>query len=144
MFFAVVHRKQLRGSIRNGVMYMHNRAGEKLAVYNFSINQEQFAEQPWTDGALYFLPRASFERQKLTENSYTNEWACCTPVKPLARLDLIPEDFPFLNQIGGHDDSLLICADNLVKIVHDAALAASLEGAYFTISIPTTSRWPRL
>jgi len=28
-------------------------------------------------------------------------------VKPLARLEIRPEDFPFLSQIRGHDDSRL-------------------------------------
>lgn len=56
MFFAVVDRARLRGSIRNGVMYFHNQSGERLAIYNFSINQEQLHEKPWTAGALYFLP----------------------------------------------------------------------------------------
>jgi hypothetical protein len=136
MFFAVVHREKLRGSIRNGVMYVHNSAGEQLAVYNFSINQEQLPEKPWTAGALYFLPRDSFERQMLTENSYSNEWASHTPVKPLAILDLEPVDFPFLDQIEGHDDSISLQSENLGKMVREAAVKASMEDARFTITAP--------
>jgi hypothetical protein len=136
MFFAVVHREKLRGSIRNGVMYVHNFAGEQLAVYNFSINQEQLPEKPWTAGALYFLPRDSFERQMLTENSYANEWASHTPVKPLARLDLEPEDFPFLDLIEGHDDSISLQSENLGKMVRAAAITASMQGAQLTITVP--------
>jgi hypothetical protein len=136
MFFAVVDRKRLNGSIRNGVMYLHNRAGEALAVYNFSINQDQLGERPWCDGALYLLPRESFERQKLTEDSYSNEWASYTTVKPAARLDVKPEDFPFLEKIGGHDDGLLIRSEELGRRVHDAALAASLEEARFSVTLP--------
>ena len=136
MFFAVVNRKQLKGSIRNGVMYMHNRAGEALAVYNFSINQDQLAEQPWTEGGLYFLPREAFERQKMTEESYANEWACYESVKPAARLDVKPEDFPFLSQIGGHDDGFLIRLEKLTKTVREAALSANQEGARFSVTLP--------
>ena len=136
MFFAIVHRKQLKGSIRNGVMYMHNRAGEALAVYNFSINQDQLAEQPWTEGGLYFLPREAFERQKMTEESYANEWACYAAVKPAARLDVKPEDFPFLSKIGGHDDGFLIRLEELGKTMREAALAATLEGARFSVTLP--------
>jgi hypothetical protein len=136
MFFAVVHREKLRGSIRNGVMYVHNYAGEQLAVYNFSINQEQLTEKPWTAGALYFLPRDTFERQMLTDNSYANEWASHTPVKPLARLDLEPEDFPFLDQIEGHDDSVSLQSENLGNMVRAAALTASMQGAHFSVTVP--------
>jgi hypothetical protein len=136
MFFAVVDREKLRGSIRNGVMYVHNSAGEQLAVYNFSINQEQLPEKPWTAGALYLLPRGSFERQMLTENSYSNEWASYTPVKPLVRLDVEPEDFPFLDQIEGHDDSISLQSENLGKMVRAAARTASIQGDRFTITVP--------
>ncbi len=139
MFFAVVNRKQLRGSIRNGVMYLHNRGGEALAVYNFSVNQEQLSEQPWCEGALYFLPREAFKRQMMTEESYSNEWACDTAVKPLARLALKPEDFPFLGQIGGHDDGVLLRAETLAKKVHQAALSASLDGGRFTLTLPDSA-----
>jgi hypothetical protein len=136
MFFAVVDRARLRGSIRNGVMYFQNRAGEQLAVYNFSINQEQLSEQPWTAGALYFLPRAVFKRQMLSENAYSNEWTCPSEVSPIAQLDVEPEDFPFLDQIGGHDDGLLLRSEILSKTVREAALAASLSEDRFTLTLP--------
>ena len=138
MFFAVVDRPRLHGSIRNGVTYFHNRAGEQLAVYNFSINQEQLAEKPYTAGALYFLPRSKFKRQMLSEHAYANEWTCPSEVRPLARLDVDPEDFPFLDQISGHDDGLLLRNDILAKAIRTAALAASLEQARFTVTIPAS------
>jgi len=139
MFFAVVNRGQLRGSIRNGVMYFHNRAGEQLAMYNFSINQEQLAEKPWTEGALYFLPRDTFERQWLTDESYANEWASHEPVDPIARLHVDPADFPFLEKIGGHDDGLHLRARTLAETVQTVAVAASLEGARFAVTLPNSA-----
>jgi hypothetical protein len=36
----------LQGSIRNGVTHLRNEAGEALAVYNFSLNQDQLAKRP--------------------------------------------------------------------------------------------------
>lgn len=138
MFFAIVNRGQLRGSIRNGVTYFHNRAGEQLPIYNFSINQEQLPEKPWTDGALYFFPRDKFERQRFTETNYANEWACTEAIRPLVKLYLHPEDFPFLDQIGGHDDSALQKAGQLSAAVHKLALTATLDGAHFTLTVPHT------
>jgi len=137
MFFAIIHRESLEGSIRNGVVYFHNRDGEQLPVYNFSINQDQLEEMPVTDGALYLLPRDSFVRLKLTEDSYANEWVSESPVKPYARLCVQPEDFPFLDQIGGHDDSVLIRLGAIAKQVRRAVVSASLVRDYFEIAIPT-------
>jgi hypothetical protein len=56
-------------------MYFQNEAGEQIPIYNFSINQEQLDERPFTSGALYFLPRDTFTRLHLTPESYANEWA---------------------------------------------------------------------
>ena len=136
MFFAIVNRKQLRGSIRNGVMNFHNRAGETLSVYNFSINQDQLAEQPWCEGALYLLPRSTFVRTKLSEETYSNEWVSEEAVKPIAKLSLQPEDFPFLKQIGGHDDGELIRSGELAQNIREAALSAALKDDHFMVRLP--------
>ncbi len=120
MFFAVVDRDRLTGSIRNGVLHFHDRAGRELAVYHFSVNQAQLAERPWRPGTLYWLPRERFRRLPLTAGAMSNEWACETPVRPLARLAVTPADFPFLDRIGGHDDSEVIRVQTLL----DAVLAA--------------------
>ncbi len=108
MFFAIVDRERLRGSIRNGVMYFHNFKGDPLAVYNFSINREQLSERPFRKGVLYLLPRKTFVRLKLGGEALANEWASELPVRPVARLPVEPEDFPFLERIGGHDDGPLV------------------------------------
>jgi len=136
MFFAVVDRPNLRGSIRNGVMYFCNQAGERLAVYNFSINQDQLPEKPWRQGTLYFLPRDTFMRLKMTENSYANEWASEQEVKPIAKLSINPEDFPFLDQISGHDDGELMRLGALSKSIRESARSASLDKDRFTITLP--------
>lgn len=136
MFFAVIDRPNLRGSIRNGVMYFHNQAGDRLPVYNFSINRDQLAEKPWRDGTLYLLPRDTFMRLKLTANTYANEWASEKAVKPIARLALQPNDFPFLNQIGGHDDSVLIEMGNLEKEIQAAARKATLQKDRLSLVLP--------
>ena len=78
--FAIVDRSRITGSIRNGVQYYHNRAGEPLALYNFSINRQHLAEQPWRSGTLYFLPRDSFVRMPLAGQALSNEWASSVAV----------------------------------------------------------------
>ncbi len=136
MFFAIVDRANLHGSIRNGVMYFHNRQGDRIAVYNFSVNQEQLAGKPWREGSLYFLPRTTFERLKMTEEAYANEWASREAVTPLARLIVQPEDFPFLDRIAGHDDSELLRLGALSKQIRASAQRALLQEDRFTVVLP--------
>jgi hypothetical protein len=136
MFFAIVDRARLKGSIRNGVTYFHNRAGERLSAYNFSINQDYLDQHPYTDGALYLLPRQTFVRLRLTEQAYANEWASEQPVRPHAKLRVGPQDFPFLDQISGHDDSQLVRAGAIGDDIRAAATAASLEGDRFEVTLP--------
>lgn len=138
MFFSVVHRQQLQGTIRNGVMYFHNQQGEQLAVYNFSVSADQLPEKPWIEGALYFLPRETFERQWLTLESRSNEWTSPSPVKPIAKLSIRPEDFPFLDKIGGHDDSMFFRLEEFGKSIRAAAVSAQLDGAHFSMTVPDT------
>lgn len=136
MFFAIVDRPNLRGSIRNGVMNFHNQAGETLAMYNFSINQDQLSEKPWRQGTLYFLPRNTFVQLKLTENSLANEWASEQEVKPLAKLSIDPEDFPFLEKIDGHDDGELMRLGVLSKAIKEAAKSARMNEDGISITLP--------
>jgi hypothetical protein len=140
MFFAVVDRAHLQGSIRNGVMYFQNQTGEQIAVYNFSINQEQLAKRPYIEGALYLLPRDRFTRLQLTPESYANEWVSEQPVKPIAKLRIQPKDFPFLEKIGGHDDTELIRLNRMSAQIREAAIAAVLEGDRFEITLPAAAK----
>jgi len=108
LFFAIVDRPRITGSIRNGFSTFRNNQGQELRIYNFSINQEWLDKEPWRTGTLYFLPRDLFRRMPLTAGGgESNEWVSEVPLRPLARLRIEPEDFPFLHQIGGHDDSEL-------------------------------------
>lgn len=139
MFFSVVDRARLRGSINNGVNYFHNRAGETLAVYNFSINGEQLAERPYCNGALYLLPRAPFRRLMMFGEIASNEWVCSEPLQPLARLRIAPSDFPFLDQIAGHDDGPLLRLSELGRAVRESARWAREEADRFVIALPQTA-----
>ena len=66
-----------------------------------------------TDGiwVIYILPRESFEReapQQVDENEiWFPHWISQESARPLARLKVGPEDFPFLAQIHGHNDEKL-------------------------------------
>jgi len=127
MFFAVVDRARLVGSIRNGVDSHRSVGGDELDLYHFSLHHESLSQRPFTTGAVYLLPRLRFERLPLYPGGpASHEWACDGPVRPLARLIVRPEDCPFLDQIGGHDDTELIDFGRLADSVYDEAVSARL------------------
>ena len=136
LFFAVVDRSKIQGTIRNGVNYFQNDAGDEVAIYNFSINKDHLAERPYRAGTLYILPRDTFQRMPATgEGGLSNEWVSQVPVRPLARLTIQPEEFPFLAQIGGHDDSELIAMQTLGKQVYDQAQQARMLPDGFSVKL---------
>lgn len=139
MFFAVIDRDNLRGSIRNGVLTFLDTDGVEVPVYNFSINRDELDKRPYRSGALYLLPRESFVRLELLPGVLSNEWASEQPVRPLAKLAVAPKDFPFLDQIGGHDDGPLLRFGELGDRIREAATGASLNDGSLTIQLPNSS-----
>lgn len=126
MFFAVVDRARLWGSIRNGFgTYVSRYTGEEINLYQFSVSAESLPDQPFSQGALYVLPRATFQRIKRGKDGpYTNEWGSPVPVEPLARILVEPEDFPFFDRVGGHDDSEIIRLQKAAEHVYSNVTAA--------------------
>jgi hypothetical protein len=49
-------------------------------------------------------------------------------VRPIASILIDPEDFPFLDRIGGHDDGPLVRAQALQERLMDAAVELSAPG----------------
>lgn len=79
--------------------------------YHFALAAEGLRERPWTDGTIYVLPPTTFTpRPTACENGLTvsvEEWASREAVVPLAKLEVRPDDFPFLDQFWGYDPKLL-------------------------------------
>lgn len=137
MFFAVVDRSRLTGSIRNGVGTFTNRHdGSTIDLYHFSINQESYQRHPFTTGTLYALPRADFEPIPLyPDGPPSSEWACDHPIRPLARLSIAPEDFPFLDRIAIHDDGRLLEFTRLADEIYERTLSATqLDDAFEVVT----------
>jgi len=119
MFFAVVDRRRMKGSIRSGVERLTNRAGEVMDAYRFSVSSE--SEATWCNGTLYILPRDRFKRLEMFPGGPRSaEWACVGEVSPLARVLVSPADFPFLDDVGVHDDTKLIHLEGLRKEIREA------------------------
>lgn len=132
MFFAVIDRPEIEGSIRNGFVTLHGADGADVRMYNFSITRENLPDRPFREGMLYLLPRATFTQLAMMPGGpLTNEWASEESLRPLARLRLVPEDFPFLERIGGHDDGPVIGLNRMSTEIYDAVTtAAEIDGGY--------------
>jgi hypothetical protein len=112
MFYAIVDRDRYRLTLNNGCILLMDAEGSPgLPHYYFSITGSTLHRQPWRTGYVYFLPAESFVEQPA--GPYAGhvaripQLASPVAVTPFARLQVAPNDFPFLAQIGGHEDDRL-------------------------------------
>ncbi len=125
MWFAVVDRARLEGSIRSSVTTFHSTDGDVADLYDFSVSDHLVREHPFTTGSLYVLARAPFEQLPWFPGGPPSpEWVSPEAVSPLTRLVIAPEDFPFLSRVGGHDDSAILEMERVADEVYSATLSA--------------------
>lgn len=111
MFYAILNRKQHPMMLHNAAIRVRNGAEISEPYYYFSITQSALELRPYQGGVVYVLPRTTFEQQEPQPFGGAEilipQWVSSVAVKPLARLDITPADFPFLAEIRGHDDERL-------------------------------------
>ena len=112
MYYAIVDRDRYRLTLANGCILLVDAEGRPgLPHYFFSITGDALREQPWRTGYVYFLPAETFVAQPAEtyagRTARVPQLASPVAVTPFARLRVTPEDFPFLAQIRGHEDSRL-------------------------------------
>ena len=114
LFFAVLDREAIDGSISNGAIRLKGDDGSVLRRYFFTVEAESLKKSPWIQGAVYILPRSNAEPDPDYANTrygqYTLEvshWLYRGEVQPIAKLLVEPEDFPFLDCIWGYDAGVL-------------------------------------
>jgi hypothetical protein len=112
MYYAILDRERHPTMLCNSCIRVISSAGQVSdPYYFFSISQPALEQRPWRAGTVYFLPADSFEVQPAI--TADDAWiqvaqvASPLPVKPAAKLLVHPSEFPFLQQIRGHDDELL-------------------------------------
>ena len=91
IFFAVVNRPVARSLVNA----CDRRSGESR--YYFSIGTDPKSPDAWRDGWIYVLPRNTFRPHRVG-----SEWESPVGVRPLARLQVEPADFPFLADVVPH------------------------------------------
>ena len=108
MYFAIVDRPRFVRSLVNSCNLVTGPDGVTMPTYFFSVNQDALPHSPWRTGTIYVLPKDTFERQGSSNpNSVSTQWRSFEAVRPLAKISVEPEDFPFLNQIRGHDPAVV-------------------------------------
>ena len=112
MFFAIVDRNHFSMSVTNASIRLVDSAGFiSEPYYVFSVSKSALVHQPWRTGYIYIMPDDTFVTQpEFPFGDYqvrVPQLASMVPVTPLGRLEVMPEDFPFLAQIRGHEDERL-------------------------------------
>jgi hypothetical protein len=123
MFYAVVDRDRFPITLGNGCIVLLDAEGHAgVPHYFFSISRGRLQQRPWRTGYLYFLPAEGFVEQP--PDTYAGhparvpQLASPVAVAPFARVEVAPDDFPFLAAIRGHEDDRL---GEIAEAVMDAA-----------------------
>jgi len=114
IYFAILDRQKYRGllSLFNACLQIQISADELTdPLYFFSITHSVLVQEPWCEGAVYILPRRSFEREAPQQAQGMEivlpHWISASRVYPLGKLQVGSNDFPFLSQIHGHNNERL-------------------------------------
>ena len=112
MFFAILDREQWPMSTSNACIRLVDTDGNiSEPRYVFSISLAVLGNKPWRKGMVYLLPGDTFISQPSMQfgpyEVRIPQLASLVPVVPFARLEVTPDDFPFLKDIRGLDDDRL-------------------------------------
>jgi hypothetical protein len=110
IFYAILNRTKYPASMCNSCMYLEGETGIVTGpFYFFSISKHALEQKPWKIGTVYILPRDTFRTQPdetvRGNKVYVPQLASLVEVKPVAKIQVEPQDFPFINLVGGFDES---------------------------------------
>jgi hypothetical protein len=113
MYYAILDRTTHPMLLLNAACRLEDADGAMSdPLYFFSISDAALAQRPYAPGMIYFLPGEGFEAMPPEMTGSTRihiaQYASLSPVRPLARIAVAPEDFPFLEQMRGHDDETVL------------------------------------
>ncbi|MBV7330795.1 HEAT repeat domain-containing protein [Chloroflexi bacterium TSY] len=107
IYFAVVHRDRcfgLHSGLFNldedGTVVFDQDQGLARRYYKLTIGITGLRRNPWRDGAVYALSPDTFE---YWDSKYWSEWTSRTPVQPVLRLAVTPDDLPLKDDLWGTD-----------------------------------------
>ena len=114
LYFAILDRKKYPEIMLFNSCFQARTSPDQFSepLYFFSITHSVLIQKPWCTGAVYILPRQSFIQESAQQAQGTEivfpHWISSQSAHPIAKLLVEPNDFPFLEQIHGHNDEKLI------------------------------------
>jgi len=114
LYFAILDRKKYPEMTLFNSCFQARISPDQFSepLYFFSITQSVLIQKPWCTGAVYILPRQSFIQESIQQAQGTEivfpHWISSRSAQPIAKLLVEPDDFPFLDQIHGHNDEKLV------------------------------------
>ncbi|HYK74712.1 MAG TPA: hypothetical protein VEV44_16580 [Pseudoneobacillus sp.] len=96
-FFAILRKGSVVDNFRNGAIS----ANDKQWYHYYSLTKANFLNEPWTNGVIYILPMDSFIPPSKGTIQF-NEWISKEPVSPIAKLEVMPSDFYFIDNVTCH------------------------------------------
>lgn len=112
IYFAIVDRERYPTSLVNACVCIETPGATLSAPYYlFSVGRHVRDQHPYRDGTVYILPSEGFVPEPPFPFGsllvHTAQRAGFSPVRPLAKLQVTPNDFPFLSEMLAHDDDRL-------------------------------------
>jgi hypothetical protein len=112
MYFALLDRARYPTTLINGCIRVIDRDGRASGpYYQFSVGKHVLSLRPWQAGTVYILPKETFVPEPPIPFEdllvQTTQLASPVAVRPIAKLAIAPEDFPFLDQVMAHEDARL-------------------------------------
>ena len=98
IFYAIQDKKKLQGIIKSGASE-NAETGE--LEYEFKISKDALESKPWTRGVIYLFDKNQFSPERDDNGELSGEWVSEIPVRPVAKLEVGPEDFRFLDNVVG-------------------------------------------
>jgi hypothetical protein len=114
IYFAILDRRKYPEMTLFNSCLQARMAPDQLSdpLYFFSITHSALVQMPWCEGVIYILPRKFFQQESPQSVQGVEivfpHWVSPVPAVPAARLVVGPQDFPFLDQIHGHNDQKLV------------------------------------
>ncbi len=97
IFYAIQDRERLQGTIES----VENDEETGESDYKFWIPKEMIDIKPWTRGFIYIFDKSQFKPEQGDTGEPSGEWTSEQPVNPIARLEVGPEDFRYLDKVEG-------------------------------------------
>lgn len=99
IFHAILDRKGPVGIVDSEITN-NPETGER--EYKFSMSKDILDAKPFTNGMIYILDKNQFSPEHNDSGELSGEWTSENSVKPIAKIEVGPEDFRYLDKIEGN------------------------------------------